>query len=283
MTQTRCLSSEVPMSNVSRKRNRRGFTLVELLVVVSIIGILAAVVSTAVMGAIRAARQAAIFTEISQIGTSLEQYKAKYGSYPPASLTQNTEFEEYFQRMFPRYDVSRLSTDMTTAMQAVDSSYSYTGTSRTYAEAALVFWLVGFSGDPENPLAGHFERMRGTQKGSPLYEFEDDQLADGTYAVAGNTTHAERTLWYIDSRLYNTSNALNGLDFFPYRYRVDPDSDTDWKFYNPDSFQLVYPGRDGKLGKGAGTTSGYIPYLGDDEDNMTNFSGGNTMFDFTDE
>jgi prepilin-type N-terminal cleavage/methylation domain-containing protein len=68
----------------------RAFTLIELLVVISIIGIIAGFTLTA-MGSIN--RNKKISTargELSQIETALENYKAKYGVYPPSNQNLNS-------------------------------------------------------------------------------------------------------------------------------------------------------------------------------------------------
>jgi general secretion pathway protein G len=59
-----------------------GFTLVELLVVVVILGILAAVVVFAVGGSTEKAQQSACNAERSTLETAVEAYRASEGDYP---------------------------------------------------------------------------------------------------------------------------------------------------------------------------------------------------------
>ena len=63
----------------------RGFTLVELLIVVVILGILASIVVFAVGNATGSAQTNACATEKSTIGDALEAYKAQTGAYPQAA------------------------------------------------------------------------------------------------------------------------------------------------------------------------------------------------------
>ena len=60
----------------------RGFSLVELLVVIVILGILAGIVVFAADNLTNRARTSACATEKSKIRTALEEYKANTGAYP---------------------------------------------------------------------------------------------------------------------------------------------------------------------------------------------------------
>jgi prepilin-type N-terminal cleavage/methylation domain-containing protein len=62
---------------------RGGFTLIELLTVITIIGLLAGLVVGLGPGASRNMKEKRVKSDLRQLETAIENYKAKYGSYPP--------------------------------------------------------------------------------------------------------------------------------------------------------------------------------------------------------
>jgi prepilin-type N-terminal cleavage/methylation domain-containing protein len=85
---------------IERARNEEGFTLIELMIVIVILGILAGIVLFAVGGITDRGTTAACKTDVSTIQTGVEAYYAKNGSYPAnlvptltdPNLAQNNQF-----------------------------------------------------------------------------------------------------------------------------------------------------------------------------------------------
>jgi general secretion pathway protein G len=79
-----------------KRRNRRGFTLVELMVVIVIIGMLAGAVTFSVRGYLITSKQNVARMDIAKIGQALETFYIQYDRYPSNDegieiLATNTE------------------------------------------------------------------------------------------------------------------------------------------------------------------------------------------------
>lgn len=70
------------MEDSMNVKNNRGFTLIELMMVVIIIGILAAIVVPKFTGQTEKARMAATKMEIRNIGMALDRYEMENGAFP---------------------------------------------------------------------------------------------------------------------------------------------------------------------------------------------------------
>jgi general secretion pathway protein G len=66
------------------KRRQRGFTLVEILVVVIILGLLVALVGPRLWGRVSGAKQKAAKAQIELFGTALDTFRLDVGRYPTA-------------------------------------------------------------------------------------------------------------------------------------------------------------------------------------------------------
>ncbi len=81
----------IKMKKISGKKYSSGFSLIELLVVLAIIGILTAVVATSTTASHESARDERRVADLKEIQIDLAQYESYYGFYP-SSLSAMSNF-----------------------------------------------------------------------------------------------------------------------------------------------------------------------------------------------
>jgi general secretion pathway protein G len=66
----------------SRSEGKLGFTLLELVVVIIVLGLLAAIVAPQILGRVSDARTTSAETQVALFGTALDNYRLDNGAYP---------------------------------------------------------------------------------------------------------------------------------------------------------------------------------------------------------
>lgn len=140
---------------------RPGFTLVEILVVIVIIGLLAALGIPAAVGALERARVTSMKMEVTGLETAITQYQQKYGDYPP-DFSNWAVVERHYRKIFPRIATGELARlrmlvdddpDNDTNVSPPSPWEPHDPTRMDRAEA-LVWALGGFSTNPQTPFTG---------------------------------------------------------------------------------------------------------------------------------
>lgn len=110
MTAANSRVSERKLGSVAMEASRNGFTLIELMVIITIIGLMLAITLPAVQAARSAARRAECQNHLKQIGVAIHGHEATHGSFPPNNTIEATVPQSYadyrspLARMLPLLD-----------------------------------------------------------------------------------------------------------------------------------------------------------------------------------
>src|SRR5262245_59166561 len=203
-------------------RQHRGFTLVEMLVVIGIIAILAALLTPAVAMAIRAARNAAIGVEVNQLANAIESYTQDQGGYPPDSRDANVVLR-HIRKCYPKADPTYVAAFVTRACTRPTAG-STTPNYFIDEGEALVFWLSMTDNDPRYPFLSYFNPGGVNPAPKKYYDFDESRLAEVNTQEVNATTgqltadvrahkakFCQDTYYiYIDSRSYVDCCRISG-------------------------------------------------------------------------
>lgn len=230
---------------------RSGFTLLELLAVITIISILLALILPAISGVMRNARVAEAAAEMTRLSTGISAFKSEFGIEPwsvvilpedPGSTPWNAESRTRIRKIWPQYSftsVNDFNADGDTTDELILS-----------ASECLVFFLggvkrpgsnavLGFSKNPINPFTA-----QGENRTLP-FEFNPDQIVDtdgdGMLEYMDTLPGQTTPLRYISSNNGQGYSKSNGS----LNYYVSEDGTTALK---ANSFQIISPGEDGDFG-----------------------------------
>src|SRR6266550_1599342 len=128
---------------IERARQEEGFTLIELMIVIVILGVLAGIVVFAVGGITDRGTSAACKTDVSTMSTAVEAYYAKKGFYPSDIVPSLTDPAGGNQ--FLKWDAS--FTGSTSAAGPASSDKAATGYNIKYDPATGGVWAA--AGTPD--------------------------------------------------------------------------------------------------------------------------------------
>lgn len=281
--------------------NRPGFTLIELMVVIVIIGILMALILPALASVRRNVQQAAVSTELTQLDQAIASFKARFGIEPPSSLTIPTSESGWSnvdrQKVLSIWEQFDFST-----CGGLTGGYPASPVFLNGAECLTFFLggmnsgtpssatLIGFSKNPATPWS-----TAGENRDVPFFDgFKSDRLVDvdgdGAVEFLDALPDQKTPLLYLSSqgKNYRKANLADAFDDYDVYDNVadaiaSPDDlsfcylQSDGKTpHRAQGYQIISPGFDGLYGVGGVYTDGseLIGPRSAEADNITNFSGG---------
>lgn len=256
-------------SHTRSQTGRVGFTLVELLVVIAIIGILVGLLIVAGRAAVIRANEFAVSTEITQMSQALEEFKTKYGFYPPSRVSRANGFAE-IKRILSRVAPNHRHTD------AQLEEWSDNTGDNLSERNSLVFWLGGgIRQSKQFPLG-----FGGTDEDLEVFfEFEGSRLLNsgtglgsGGYEMEYGKSTGDRVFLYFPSTSYGLYATATEDDFKPYTV-AGPGTEI-----NSNTFQIYCAGIDADFGSSGNGSGGDINAQGvRSNDNLTNFGDGGRL------
>lgn len=112
-------------TNARRTRTMKGFTIIELLIVMAILGMLAVMVAPNLFNQADGARRDAVLSQISSLGSALDAYRLDVGQYPDSmdGLVRNNSGRSTWNGPYLRGDVP---------VDPWGNAYVYESTGRDY-------------------------------------------------------------------------------------------------------------------------------------------------------
>ncbi len=218
---------------------RAGFTLVEMLTVIVIIGILAGLIVGATIAARTAVKRAIIVAEIGQLDMAIDRYKAEVGEYPPDfsfcydsdPVIATKAWEDVRRHCRKRWP--RGAWNSTTAVFAAQIETACGGAGTPSPATALRFWLggvwdgteaTGFHEDPSNPFKDGKPR-------NSFYDFGDESGKSRISAVGFFPPGIEEPYVYFSTRTVNGRKEfgmplVSPAEFRPSQYTSLANSDS---------------------------------------------------------
>jgi prepilin-type N-terminal cleavage/methylation domain-containing protein/prepilin-type processing-associated H-X9-DG protein len=138
------------------RRHPAGFTIVELLVVIVVIGLMASLLLPAIMAARAASQRTVCLNNLREIGLSTQIYVTTHDCYPPVWTGYTQWWVDRIQPDLKTYAVFRCPTDQDKVAPRPDIPgliLSYGMNSSKFADWAHCFWPEG--GDPENAVKSY--------------------------------------------------------------------------------------------------------------------------------
>lgn len=261
---------------------RRGFTLVELLVVVAILSILMAFLLPAILGVRTRAKLVQVRTDITALDNAIKAFKNEFGVEPPSQIVLSETAAGWtmparatISRMWPQFDFAVTrdfnldgSISGTYTLNGAECLVFFLGGVTTFVDAntdgnwdtgETVVTVNGFAKNPANPFAPLTGTATGSRQGPFLTDIKSDRLIPVqsnsastpipfTFAYADPLSGTLSPFLYLSSgegQGYVTAH-LGGTMTDAYHNGASTTS----PYFNPQGYQIISAGLDRNFGAG---------------------------------
>ena len=144
-----------------RSNKGSGFTLVELLVVMAIIGILVSMLAVAIGPVLTRVQEGAVTTELMQMDAAVQKFKADNGFFPPSfnadginPAGSSAQLLPFLNLLSPNHREGTQMPGAATGTTRLDVWWANIG-SNLDDRSSIVFWLSGVCANKQYPLTGN--------------------------------------------------------------------------------------------------------------------------------
>ena len=169
--------------HLSRQQKQHGFTIVELLIVIVVIGILAAITIVAFNGVQDKAKFAQKRSDVIALQKYVEMYKAENGVYPSTSGNwqfQRVQGNAFIPGLVPKYaSTLPMITDGPTPVDNTNNTYAYRSNGTDYK-------IIRFNGSGEGGISnGEWAQVPSSMKDGSVNAGGQDRWGVWSGAVGG--------------------------------------------------------------------------------------------------
>jgi type II secretion system protein G len=194
---------------------RAGFTLIEILAVILIVGILAGILISQLGGADDAAKVQTTRQKLAMLEGAIKSYELEYGDYPPSSFTD-------------------------------EQGHPNDGTNVGIEALVVAFWSNGYYGGELSDEADNLENVDGDFSGQSLTDFGERALFEIVDGWGNPIAYLHRRDYEEKNRLYLTLDTETGAEIHSIPEAFwDTEKGT---FYRARSFQVISAGPDAEFG-----------------------------------
>lgn len=170
-----------------KQASRKGFTLIEMMVVVAIIAILAAVGIPKFMKSMDSAKSSEAVTNMSQIATALKEYYDMHGAYPADMLTG--AIEEYHPTSGSA--VTGISSDLPTLDISSSTAWNYQVAARASGNFCITATAVNVSASANGNAIFYIKDLSGITDTS---QYDGNFYKQGLFASPAGSVSAPPNL-----------------------------------------------------------------------------------------
>lgn len=216
-------------ARLTRRVQRAGFTLVELLMVILIIGILVSMLAVAINPVLTTSREFAVTQEMKQMDLAIESFKTKYGFYPPSftGFVQAPNMEAQLLPFLNKISATHgeMSVQPGTSQSRLRYWWNHYGLNLD-DRGSLIFWLSGLGANKQFPITGNLDPIGGNAQLPVIFAADIAVVVNAAGEVQGDEVEMQDAMGNPVSlereAIFDFRGAQLSREFFDYDSTGNP-------------------------------------------------------------